>query len=269
MPVVLGLDAAWTDTGPSGVALVESDRTGNRVVAIAPSYESFLRLAANEPIDWQHTHKGCNPAIPALIDAANALAGTPVDVIVADIPLSLHPISARRPADDAISKAFGGRGCSTHTPSADRPGPLSEAIRKSAEELGYRLATGLEARPARVLLETYPHPAILGLTGASYRVPYKVQKISKYWPELDPDDRRSNVSKELNCLVSHLKVVLGDFLLNVDATAPVRSLKCVEDVIDALVCCWVGCRWADNTALPYGDQFSAIWLLKVAGTDSP
>jgi hypothetical protein len=42
---VLGIDAAWTENEPSGVALIENSQGGWRCVAVTPSYDSFLALA--------------------------------------------------------------------------------------------------------------------------------------------------------------------------------------------------------------------------------
>lgn len=45
--IVLGIDAAWTATQPSGVALVRRDADGKgQCLALAPSYASFLALAS-------------------------------------------------------------------------------------------------------------------------------------------------------------------------------------------------------------------------------
>lgn len=260
MTLVLGLDTAWTELGPSGVALVDASGTRSHVIAIAPGYDPFIEMAATRPVDWRRNFKGCNPVIPKLLDAAKVLAGKSVDVIAVDMPLSLKPISARRMADDAISKVFGGKGCSTHSPSADRPGPISEAIRKSASEMGYQLVTTRENKPAKALLETYPHPAILALTAAPYRLPYKMQRARKYWPDLSPDQRRIKIVESLLHIAQSLKAYLGEFQLDLDDLTSSASLKRAEDAIDALVCCWVGCRWAIGAAYPYGDEFSAIWV---------
>jgi hypothetical protein len=41
---VLGIDAAWTATQPSGVAVVSEEPGGWRLVAVANSYRSFCDL---------------------------------------------------------------------------------------------------------------------------------------------------------------------------------------------------------------------------------
>ena len=47
--LVLGIDAAWTAHNPSGVALVQRAEQGWRCLALAPSYDAFLALAAGHP----------------------------------------------------------------------------------------------------------------------------------------------------------------------------------------------------------------------------
>lgn len=257
---MLGLDAAWTEDGSSGVALVETGSRQNRVAAMAPSYQTFLHLAHGKPVDWTRFHKGGLPALEDLVSAAEKITPKPVEVIAVDMPLSFQPITGRRSADRAISKAYGSRKCSTHTPSQDRPGPISAALRHEAARLGYALVTTAESRPPKALIETYPHPAILSLTGARCRIRYKVQKIAKYWPKLTPKERRSKVARRLSLIRCHLKKVLGEFELTIDDTAPLRNLKSAEDVVDALVCCWVGTRWLDGAAQAYGDTQAAIWV---------
>jgi len=48
---ILGIDAAWTEKEPSGVALIEGARGGWRCVAVTPSYGTFLALAEGTPVD--------------------------------------------------------------------------------------------------------------------------------------------------------------------------------------------------------------------------
>jgi predicted RNase H-like nuclease len=260
MPLVMGLDAAWTVNGSSGVALVDTDHRLPRVVAVAPGYRAFSQHRRGDPVDWIAKPAGGEPALKELLNTAEQLAGRPVDVIVVDMPLSHAPITGRRTADKAISQVFGGRGCSTHSPSGERPGRISDTLRASADRLGYPLITTSAEPSSKTLIETYPHPAILHLTGATYRVPYKVQKIRKYWPDLPAAGRRAAVALHLSFVLSHLKAVLSAIDLDIDATAPVRRLKAVEDAIDALVCCWVGARWLDGAADAFGDASAAIWV---------
>ena len=120
---VLGIDAAWTEKEPSGVALLEDSPQGWRCVAIAPSYDSFLSLAEGVPVAWSMKSRGAVPDVRRLVAAAEKLLGAEeLTVVTVDMPLSSEPIIGRRAADSAISKAYGGRGAAVHSPSAERPG---------------------------------------------------------------------------------------------------------------------------------------------------
>ena len=57
---VLGLDAAWTETEPSGVALAIEAETGWRLVAVEASYEAFLARARGDARGGGRP-RGCGP----------------------------------------------------------------------------------------------------------------------------------------------------------------------------------------------------------------
>lgn len=224
MPLVLGLDAAWTANGSSGVALVDTDHERPRVVAMAPGYRAFAGLRRGEAVDWRAKPAGGEPPLDDILAAAEELAEKPVDLTVVDMPLARAPISGRRHADNASSARFGGRGCGTRTPSPERPGHISERLRDAACRLGYPRVTAAGKPTGKALLETYPHPAVLRLTGAAYRVPYKVARVRRYWPDLTPAERRMKVATEW---------------------------QLVRDHRDSLL---------DGAADAYGDAAAAIWI---------
>lgn len=130
MVAVLGIDAAWTEKEPSGVALLAGSLGEWRCVAVAPSYGSFLSLAEGTSVDWTLKVRGAVPDAGRLVAAAHKLlGGDKVSVITVDMPLSTAPIFGRRAADSAVSRAFGNRGCAAHSPNAERPGRISEGLR--------------------------------------------------------------------------------------------------------------------------------------------
>ncbi len=227
---------------------------------MAPGYRAFAGLRRGEAVDWRAKPAGREPPLDDILAAAEEPAEKPVDLIVVDMPLAREPISGRRHADNAISGRFGGRGCGTHTPSPERPGQISERLRDAACRLRYPLVTAAGESTGKALLETYPHPAILHLTGGAYRVPYKVARSRRYWPDLAQAARRMKVATEWQLVRDHLGSLLDGLELPVDPMAPVARLKAVEDVIDALVCCRVGARWLDGAADAYGDAAAAIWI---------
>ena len=64
---VLGIDAAWTEKEPSGVALIEDSQGGWRCVTVTPSYSSFLALAEGTPVDWTTKTRGALPDVGRLV----------------------------------------------------------------------------------------------------------------------------------------------------------------------------------------------------------
>jgi predicted RNase H-like nuclease len=263
---VLGIDAAWTEGEPSGVALVEGEGDDWRTVSVAPSYEAFLALGRGIPVDWQADgFAGSWPRIAQLVGAARGMTSATLAVIAVDMPIARAPITRRRAADSAISKAFGKRGCSTHSPNANRPGVLGASLAAELFAEGFPLATASAvAADSPRAIEVYPHPAVLELLGRDYRVPYKLSRSSRYWPGASVAERVSRLLEELGEIHSALGAVLGGgSLLPLPAGSEVSalsSLKRYEDALDALVCAWVGMRFLMGSAVPHGDESAAIWV---------
>jgi len=261
MAAILGIDAAWTATEPSGIALLRGDGGVWECVVVAPSYASFVSAAKGTAVDWSRTPTSGRPDVGEILDAARKmLSGASVDLVTIDMPVAMSPITCRRGADDAISRAFGGRGCAVHTPSSKRPGPIADLLRAEFAAHGFSLATtDTPPRSHPALVEVFPHTAVLKLLGASYRVPYKIAKAAKYWPSLPPVQRRTNVLTEWQKILGALGKVIGGVALKLPAAGGPRALKRYEDALDALVCGWVGVEYLAGRAIPYGDGTAAIW----------
>jgi predicted RNase H-like nuclease len=262
---ILGIDAAWTEKEPSGVALLESSPGAWRCVVVAPSYDSFLSLAERVPVDWAVKSGGAVPDAGRLVAAAEKhLGGYELAVVTVDMPLSTEPITGRREADAAISRAFGGRGAAVHSPSAERPGTISDQLSTDFAAVGFPLATGTTpAGTPNRLVEVYPHPALMTLTGADYRLPYKVSRSRRYWPGSSPAERRSKLLTQFQKIASALNSEIRDIPMELpDPTSavPVSGLKRYEDSLDALVCAWVGAKYLEGEAVAYGDHTAAIWI---------
>lgn len=196
--MILAIDAAWTNTEPSGVALMERTGADWRCLAVAPSYDSFLRIAEGQSVDWSDRRfLGTEADVGRLLLAAQALSGgKQVDIVTLDMPVATVPITSRRAADDAISKAYGARWCAALTPNSERPGPIGERLSAAFRCAGYPLATS-DQRSGETprLVEVYPHPALLSFLGRDRRVPYKVSKAKRYWPD---ESRTGRIEKLLS-----------------------------------------------------------------------
>lgn len=255
---VLGIDAAWTDHEPSGVALVV--RRGGRWLApsVAPGAEALGRQ-----FSWAESVAGGPMDVAAVLGAsAELLDDIPLAVVAVDMPLATVPVRGRRAADQRVSEQFGHRGCSTHSPNATRPGPTGERLSRAFATGGFALAThGSCPRPA--LIEVYPHVALLGLMRCDHRLPYKVGKARKYWPGASVPERRRRLLDGWQQVLERLAETIGDVSLPlppVSEEGSLASLKRYEDALDALVCAWVGVQYLEGQAVPLGDETAAIWV---------
>ena len=264
MSVILAIDAAWTESEPSGVSVIASSGSTWRCVAAAPSYESFLALSKGIDVDWTaRRFNSSMPEVTSLLDAATLLGGAPVDLVTIDMPVATVKITGRRKADNCISRNYGGRGCGTHTPSFTRPGKIGECLTEQFKAASYSIATKAEP-PGRTmrLVEVYPHPALLTLLDCEYRVPYKVAKSIRYWPKMTVMQRMSALLNEFRVIGEALVKILGPVPFNlpqVDAVTSLTMLKRYEDAIDALLCGWIGICYLEGTAVAFGDDTAAIW----------
>ena len=264
MTVILGIDAAWTSKEPSGVALLDLGRQDSRCIAVAPSYRSFIDLAAGTPVNWSSKPSGGEPDVSELLGAAAELAGREVDLVTIDMPISRRAITGRREADDAVSREFGSRWCAAHSPNGSRPGALGARITEAYARHGYSLATsGTEPGTPRRLLEVYPHPALLALLGRHRRVPYKLSRARRYWPQASSATRRTLLAAEWgqihDALVRELGPMEGFTRFELRPGLSTAELKAHEDALDAIVSAWVGLLYLSKKAVPLGDDDAAVW----------
>ena len=265
MKFILGIDAAWTSGQPSGVALIKQHEGQLQVLCVAPSYGAFIDAGRGISVNWQsQKFAGSEPNISELLQAAQSLGAVQVDLIALDIPLARSEITSRRPSDSAISKAFGGKGCSTHSPNGSRPGPISNALFNQLRDTGFALETTDSASKMEPrAIEVYPHPALLALLNRDYRIPYKVGNSGKYWKGESARQRIGRLIGEFANIHQSLSQELGILPFDLPLSENVTSfsfLKRYEDAIDALVCAWVGKQHLLGRTRPYGDQNSAIWV---------
>jgi predicted RNase H-like nuclease len=250
---VLGIDAAWTVRNPSGVALVEKSAGAWRLASACPSYGAFV----------DDESAGGLPDPANLVAASERRTGHPPSLVAIDMPLARSPIVARRLADNAVSRAYGAKRCATHTPNAARPGKVSDRFTENFAACGYPLATSTMTTPA--VIEVYPHPALVELAGAEERLPYKAAKVARYWPTATPADRRVALLAEWAKIIRLLDCKIGGVqaaLTLPDPSSPARTLKAFEDMLDAVVCAWVGVCALEGAAIPFGDEEAAIWIPK-------
>jgi predicted RNase H-like nuclease len=263
---VLGVDAAWTSKNSSGIILIKYFHNSKpEVVRAGRSYDEFCNYGM--PV-WKNRVEGSTPDFSKIIESC----GQKVDLIALDMPLSPQGITGRREADNAISREYGNRKASTHTPSGNRFGELAKIIFDQLTENGFSWASEYQKTPA--FIEVYPHVAIIELFGGDderfyERFPYKVQKMAKYWPNALREERYFNIISNLNTLrnkiayvVNGIEEILPPLVPNI--SHKIMFLKGYEDLLDAALSALVGCNYLDGKAepKPLGDQTGVIWVPK-------
>ena len=262
---VLGIDAAWTAHHPSGIALVQRVANGWHCLALAPSYDAFIDLSFCQHWDPKTKASGSRPDPAALLQASQQLAGATVSCVAVDMPLATTPITSRRAADTAIASRFGTRGCAVHSPSSERPGAIADQLRGDVAALGYRLHTITTARAFPALIEVYPHVALLALLERNYRVPYKVSRSLQYWKSesLTPAERIERLLIEFRAIRTGLEAHISgipEFIPEPSDVTTLASLKPIEDMLDALICAWMGIEHLEGRTAGLGDESAAIWI---------
>ena len=264
-PCVLGIDAAWTAHQPSGIALVQNTGSGWSCLAVAPSHEAFIAQASGQPWDPQQKATGSRPNPAALLKASQQLAGAEVSCVSVDMPLAPTPITRRRAADTAISSRFGPKGCAVHSPSTERPGAIADQLHAVFAALGYRLHTNGSEQSAPALIECYPHVALLALLKRDYRVPYKVSRSGRYWKaeKLTCSERIERLLEQFQAIKTGLNQHISgipDFIPAPYEVSTLASLKSVEDMLDGLICAWIGIEHLEGRTVGLGDDTAAIWV---------
>lgn len=262
MPLILGIDAAWTYTGSSGVALLDCTY-GGRVVACAPSYASFINLSNGTPIDWALPPSSGLDAY-AVLEAAAKLGHGPVDVVAVDLPMATTTILGRRLADQEISRKFGGAWAGTHSPNANRPGAYGHSVTQKFIEAGYSLATRQGRLQARSLIEVYPLAALVRLMNVPKRPLYKVSKCSREWPKLSREERIRKLLETWYKILECLNHGISDLNFQIpEGSKTLSALKPYEDALDAIISAYVGALFLGGLAEAHGDAEAAIWVPKI------
>ncbi len=265
---VLGIDAAWTATEPSGVALAAEEPSGWRLVAVEAGYDHFVARAAGADLGLGRPRlgrpRGAIAQAAQLVDAASRLAGRAPDCIAIDMPVGPRPITRRRCCDDEISKAYGGRKAAVHSPTKDRPGSISDALSASFAAIGFPVRV---KAPAQGLIEVYPHAALIEFMGEEERLPYKAAKTTTYWSGHPLQERQ----QKLRAVWARIIQALETRIAGIAAALPVPApgdvgwrLKAFEDKLDAVVCAAVAIAALNGDAVAHGDEEGAIWVPKGA-----
>ena len=219
----VGVDLAWGDRQPTGLAVLDEDAHLLHVSAVQTNAEIEATLAP-------YVEGPCLVAI--------------------DAPLIVVNPTGSRPAEQQLSRDFRRFEAGTHPSNTGKP-EFKDGTR------GARVCKllGLDMDPRsgrkRRAIEVYPHPATVVLFGLTKTLKYKAK------PGRSLDLLRS----ELLTLMDHVERIVvtnrawSDLRARVEAATRKVDLRHVEDQVDAVVCAYVALfaeRWPERTTT-YGD----------------
>jgi predicted RNase H-like nuclease/cytidine deaminase len=213
----IGIDLAWkSERNPSGVAVLQGDRDGARLIALST-------ISAERSV------------------ADFVTSNTSADTVVAiDAPLIIINETGQRGCETAVGRRYGSREASCHTSNLRLySGAASVALTAQLASHGFVHVDPMKPQPeGRLMAEVYPHAAMVALWNLPKTIKYKrgsalenrkgLNTLRTHLSGLsraEPPLRKSGVLSEL--LTADLNQLSG------------KTLKNHEDRLDALFCAYL------------------------------
>jgi predicted RNase H-like nuclease len=109
--------------------------------------------------------------------------------------------------------------------------------------------------------EVFPLAALVRLMRKRKRPGYKVSKTRPYWPGRSKSDRLKLLLNSWHEITVALQAEFGYLGFEPPrAFTSLASLKPYEDMLDAIICCWIRASFFGGAAEPFGDSDAAIWI---------
>jgi predicted RNase H-like nuclease len=214
--VFIGVDLAWrSDRNNTGAAVISGDRRGAQlVVAADPIYR-----------------------LEEVRQFVSAQSGS-VTVVAVDAPLIIPNATGQRLCETAVGSRYGARHASCHTSNQRRyPASTSVALADGLVAQGYVHATEAQ-ESGRILLEVYPHAAMVALFDLPRVLKYKKGTVAQKRQGLRTlagHIRRLTAAKPALCANDMLEAILTR---NIERLSG-RDLKMHEDTLDAVFCAYL------------------------------
>jgi predicted RNase H-like nuclease len=239
----VGVDLAWSDRNPTGIAVLEGDQLGARLTV--------------EP--W--TVRG----VDAVAEAVGAACPDGPAFVAVDAPLWVPNATGRRPCEAELGRDFARFHAGAHPANRTRltgwDGSVAGERLVALLRERYRLAADpnplLDSRSGRRLVfEAFPHPAMVVLFGLSKRLLYK---------KGDAAQRREGLARLRRFVLAVLgggaPPLLPSETLSSFCGAELdglrgAALKDYEDRLDAVVCAYIALyywTWGGSRCRMYGN----------------
>ena len=223
---IIGIDLAWGERNPDGLALIEVTFEGEAILSWTGSAMGDGALTA-----WLEEIAGAESALLAL-----------------DGPIICENPTGARPVDREAHRRFGRAHAGCYPANLTRC-PRPNRLRQRLEALGYRTDFRLQeprqasdetGEPLRRLIEVYPHPATLALFDLDHIIRYKKGSAVDRGRELRRCQRL--LGKTLSRMNPPVRI--GEMVHRIFAEDPATlrgvARKRHEDTLDAIVCALVG-----------------------------
>lgn len=246
----IGIDLAWrSEKNPSGGAVLRGDRQSARLTdltASLPSCQAVLSYIEN-----------------------HATGSTCVAI---DAPLIMPNKTGQRPCESLISEQYGARHASCHSSNRSLyPEAASVHLASQLISRGFRHAPELKHLENQwVMLEVYPHPALIEFFRLPSIIKYKKGNIAqKRSGQRELQERL----RELSFFAPPLEFTprLSGFLATDTNSLRGAKLKAHEDELDAIVCAYIAYYywfWGPRGSCVFGDVDSGYIILPIV-TQSP
>ncbi len=217
----VGIDLAWSDSNPTGLALIEGGRESGSLVS------TELVETDEEIVGW----------------VEEKVAGSEA-VLAVDAPLTVPNETGRRPAEEVVGKLFSRYDAGAHPANRNRLSQWSGRVRGEdiVEKLGEK---GFHHDPyldlheeCRKIVEVYPHPAMVTIFDLERILRYKKKPGRNYdflWGEFE------RYQENIRGLSEEEPSLSKPDLAEKDVQGLRGSgLKEYEDKLDALFCAYTG-----------------------------
>jgi predicted RNase H-like nuclease len=239
----IGMDLAWrSEKNPSGGAVLKGDRRCARLMDVTASLASSSAV-----LSYIENH---------------ATASTCVAI---DAPLFIRNQKGQRPCETLIGKQYVARHAACHSSNLSLyPQAASVQLVSKLVSRGFRHAPDLaHPKNQRVLLEVYPHPALLELFRLPRIIKYKKGNIArKRSGQRELQERLKELSRFAPPLES--TPMLSKFLAKNTNSLRGAELKANEDGLDAIVCAYIAYYywfWGPCRSRLFGDVDSGYIIV--------
>ena len=213
--VFVGIDFAWTDKNPSGLA------------SLAWDGEALLLSKTDR-----------KTGISAILNWVEAECRDGDGLVAVDAPTIIRNFAGQRPAEAELHRRFGKYDAGPYPANLSRPF-ARETTRLGCllETLGFKhAATIVPQVPGRFQIEVFPHPAIVQLFDLGQIVKYKKGRVAKRASELSR--LRDLMLRYLPETVPHLAPPMLPIVSGSE-----QELKAIEDQLDAVICAYIAAHW--------------------------